>query len=101
MVSRRKIAAVFLLLMIPGYIVFVYSLPANISINCDTNKTPARGITDRVGFCSKISVSVVRQYYFGTLQLPVYRLGISFDLLNRSFLPALLASAFLLWREYI
>ncbi|MFT4867408.1 MAG: hypothetical protein ACI9LV_000001 [Candidatus Nanohaloarchaea archaeon] len=99
--SKRKIASVFMLLMIPGYILAVFSLPANISTQCEPNVDPETGVTDQVGVCTEVSATIMREYYFGTLRLPVQTLSLNFDLLNKSFIPVLLVSSAVLWREYI
>jgi hypothetical protein len=99
--SKRKTAAVILFLMIPGYIITVFALPGNISTQCEPQVDPETGVTDQVGVCTEVSATVMREYYFGTLRLPVQTLGLNFDILNKSFIPVLLVSSIVLWREYI
>jgi hypothetical protein len=99
--SNRKIASIFMLLMIPGYILMVFALPGSISTQCEPNVEAERGVTDQVGVCTEVSATVMREYYFGTIRLPVQTLSLNFDLLNKSFVPVLLVSSAVLWREYI
>lgn len=97
--SKRKIGAIIILLMLPTYVVMVSALPANISSQCDPQLNPQRGVTDQVGVCTEVSATVIRQYYFGTLRLPVEVLGLNIDLLNRVFIPLSLISSAVLWSE--
>lgn len=99
--TKRKVAAIFLLLMIPGYILTVFSLPTNLPSGCDIQGETEPGITDQVGVCTDVSATVMREYYFGTIRLPVHTLSLNLDLLNKIFLPVLLVASAALWREYI
>lgn len=99
--SKRKIGSIALVLMIPMYILTVFALPGNISTQCDPQVDPERGVTDQVGVCTEVSATVMREYYFGTLRLPVHTLSINMDIINKSFIPVLLAGSLILWREYI
>lgn len=90
----RHYLPLLLLLIIPLYVVTVYALPMTINVDCND----AKGGTDQVGFCTEIGFDVQRSYYFGLLNLPVYRMGMNLDLLHR-IVPALtvLTSGGLLW----
>lgn len=79
----------------------VFALPANIFTQCEPEVEAERGVTDQVGVCTEVSATVMREYYFGSIRLPVHTLSLNFDLLNRTFLPILMVSSVLLWREYI
>ncbi|PSG99521.1 MAG: hypothetical protein BRC29_05395 [Nanohaloarchaea archaeon SW_7_43_1] len=99
--TRRKIAALLLLLLIPGYVLAVFSLPANLPSGCNLEGGEQPGINDQVGVCTDVSATVLRQYYFGTIRLPVHTLSLNIDLINKLFMPFLLVGSIVLWREYI
>lgn len=99
--SKRKMGAILTLLMIPGYVLMIFALPANISTQCEPQVNPERGVTDKVGVCTEVSATVMRQYYFDTVRLPVHTLGLNLDLLNKIFVPLFLVISGFLWREYI
>ena len=99
--TKRKIAALVLLLLIPGYVLAVFSLPANLPSGCNIEGSEEPGINDQVGVCTDVSATVLREYYFGTVRLPVHTLSLNLDLINRTFLPVLLVGSLVLWREYI
>jgi hypothetical protein len=99
--TKRKVASILLILMIPGYILAVYSLPANLPSGCNIQGEAQPGITDQVGVCTDVSATVLREYYFGTVRLPVHTLSLNLDLLNKAFVPVLLVASVALWREYI
>lgn len=86
---NRFVPLLLAALLIPAYALVATSLPMTVKKQCDTGKTKA-GVTDKVGFCSKIGFDVSRSYYFGLLRLPVYRIGINLDLLHRTVPSALL-----------
>lgn len=96
--SNKHIVMFLILLLIPLYLVGVYSLPPTFNSTCTTEGGEVRG--ERVGFCTEISVSVIRPYYFGLLRLPVYRLGINFDWAHRLFIPVLVGLAGLVWWKF-
>lgn len=89
----RKWLPLLIILMIPTYVVMVYAMPGNVSIACGNANDTQRGVTDRVGFCTEISFSQTRSYYFDILRLPVYKLGLNLHLLNQTFIPLLLTAA--------
>ena len=79
-----------------GYIVVVQALPPQISYDsCDVG---VQG--ERVGFCTKVSVVVQRDYYFGLVTLPTRVIGISVDWLNRLIGPLSLLLGAALQRVY-
>ncbi len=99
--SNKYIVMVLLLLLIPAYVVGVYSLPPTTSNTCEDKGGGGASVGgDKVGFCTEISVSVMRPYYFGLLRLPVHRLGMSFDLAHRLFVPVTLALVGLVWWRF-
>lgn len=101
-ISRRKLVALGILSLIPIYLLLLVSLPQNTSLVCDqANASETRGFTDKVGFCTQIGFSLVRPYYFGLMELPVYKLGINLHIVNKYFIPVLSIAAVLVWREYI
>lgn len=83
---------VLLILLIPFYVITVVAMPGNVSIACGAENDTGR-VTDRVGFCTEISFSQTRTYYFDMLRLPVYKLGINLHTANKTFLPLLLGGA--------
>lgn len=96
---RYVLVACIVLLMIPVYVAGIPALPDTVKSTCEPVNGLAAGGIEKVGFCEEIGFAVQRSYYFGLLRLPVYKAGVSLDLLNRTFLPALLIiAAAVLWR---
>lgn len=91
--ENRKILAGALLALIPLYLLFVAAAPDNFSLVCDQTENVSPGVTDKVGFCSSIGFALQRSYYFGLLNLPVYKAGINLHPINKFFIPVLLLSA--------
>ncbi|PSG99788.1 MAG: hypothetical protein BRC28_02840 [Nanohaloarchaea archaeon SW_4_43_9] len=75
--TKRKIAALVLLLLIPGYVLAVFSLPSNLPSGCNIEGSEEPGINDQVGVCTDVSATVLREYYFGTIRLPVHTLSLN------------------------
>lgn len=74
----RTIVPVLVLLIFPGYIFGVSALPSDISF---TDCQPSvEG--ESVGFCTEVSATVQRSYYFGFVELPTRVLGANIDLVN-------------------
>lgn len=96
---KKSIYITLILLLIPMYIITVLAMPQNISIVCDSANGTARGVTDKVGFCSRIGFDLTRSYYFGTLQLPVYKAGLNLHAVNKYFAPVILSLALLVWKK--
>lgn len=96
---NKRLVIFFLLFLIPVYILAVHTLPANINSTCERdNQTAARGATDEVGFCTDIGFNVMRPYFFGMIELPVYRAGINLHWANKLFIPLLIGLALLVWK---
>lgn len=98
--SNKYIVMVLIVLLIPVYVVGVYSLPPTSTNTCEDKSGKAVAGKDKVGFCTEITVSVVRSYYFGLLRLPVQRMGINMDWAHRLFIPVLLGLAALVWWRF-
>ncbi|MDY6788370.1 MAG: hypothetical protein SVV03_00235 [Candidatus Nanohaloarchaea archaeon] len=99
--SMKYVWIALILLLIPLYVMGVYALPSQVNSTCDGNSGKAKAAAgEKVGFCTEISVSVMRPYYFDTIRLPVYRAGMNLDWAHRLFPPALLAAAALIWWRY-
>ncbi|MDY6777840.1 MAG: hypothetical protein SVU32_04180 [Candidatus Nanohaloarchaea archaeon] len=93
----KAVPAFLVLLLIPAYIVAVYALPAPTNVSCGSGGD--RGPGEKVGFCTRISISHTRSYYFGILRLPVQRGGINLDLANRLFAPLVILAAAAVWNR--
>lgn len=87
--------------LIPLYLIPVGFLPANSWTVCESEEGQAPGVTDKVGFCSDVGFSLQRSYYFGLVELPVYKAGINLDLLNKTFIPLSLLMTGFVWRQTI
>lgn len=93
---KKLIAIILLLALIPTYIVVVYAAPTPSESSCDTD---GRVPGENVGFCSEVSMEVIRGYYLDTVRLPVTAFGINVDIVNKTFLPLILVIAGLVWRR--
>lgn len=94
---RKTYKVAGILLMIPLYVATVYALPGLTAGGCDLAGEPSA--QQEVGFCTQVSATVERGYYFDTITLPVYIFGIDFDILHKTFLPLLLLLAAAVWRR--
>lgn len=90
MSDMRRVVPVLVLLIFPVYVSVVGVLPSDISFNaCQPS---AEG--ESVGFCTEVSATVQRSYYFGFVELPTRVLGVNIDSANRLIGPfALFLSA--------
>lgn len=93
---KKLIIITLILGLIPTYIIATYAAPSPSEDSCN-NTERIQG--EQVGVCTEVSMNVIRGYYFDTVKLPVTRFGMNIDLLNQTFLPALLILAGLVWRR--
>lgn len=74
----RSLIPVMVLLLLPLYIGAVNTLPSDITYGtCGTQAQ--EGATENVGFCTKVSATVERDYYMGLVELKTRALGINID----------------------
>lgn len=73
----------FLVLIIfPVYIMGVNSLPSDITYG-ECGSQVQTGATEDVGFCTKVSATVQREYYMGLVELKTRVLGINMDAVTK------------------
>lgn len=91
----RYIIVVLVISLFPLYVLAVNSLPSDVSSkDCGTSKTSEK----RLGFCTDVSATVVRDYYYGTVQLKTTVLGVNIDALNKLIAPIIVFLASLTFK---
>ena len=79
---RKAGVMVMILGLLPAYIALVNTLPSDISFGgCGVEGS--QGATENVGFCTEVSATVERSYYFGLVDLKTKALGANINPLTK------------------
>lgn len=77
-VDFKNLIPLLIILLLPIYIFTVNSLPSDITYGNCSSQTET-GETENVGFCTKVSATVQRDYYIGLVNMKTRVLGMNID----------------------
>lgn len=79
--DARKLLPLSLIAVLPMYVAAVNMVPAEISYGGCGNSVE-KGTTEDVGFCTRVSATVQRDYYLGLAEMKTRALGANIDPLS-------------------